>query len=877
MNYYSHIQSERLRAASRYFIGRDAEIAAITDYLDRADLAPVCLIHGMAGYGKTELALKMAESLGSRFRRQILVEIGSEPNDLHGKIAILQRVISMLTACAMPLSDDLDALQQQYCGLLENENVLVVADNVQYRSQLHILRPPAGCALLVTSRDSLPNEHGANASVELGMLSPDQAMRLVLNIHQPIGAQAEQLAKLCDYQPLALIIVARGLRKTPAQAIGVYLERLRAHKQRLERLRLQPEGGAWADSDSHSGIAAAINLSYQLLSPAQKRGLLQISVIVASFTRSMAQTVLGLGNYDLLESLTHCGLLVWDAERKRYTMHNLVRSFALRLLNHRESARCMKRYLEHTIAVASAVGQRVFQPYQRPQALQSLDRERPHLDMAWAWLLERATNPTYAAQLIVLASTMADIHMLRPWPREELLMRHIAWLRATRLLGDRDAEIRALIKLGQVYCLRGTHRAALETLHIACKLASQQSNYAAQVMALQFASVAWLALDDCEQAIESYQQITSNRITALRIIADPSSCSVPRSCRQTGDASVFNQLMLMRQCYRVWQNPSGELAVLVHAGALASGSGIYVAALGIYENALALVAIQGNRYIEAQIRIQRGAIYNRIGDHQAALADLEQALVIADALGSRPLQGLARIFMGQYCLLRSKYLEARNWIEQGLAISQLVKNQASEALALYFRGMLELAYDRSSRALEDVLRAEEIAHKIDNQLLLTDIHRLLAAVYCATGNISKAFTCCYRSLDTARLLQNPVAFGMGMWALGLIHQKDGALETAVRVFQLTKKLALDMDNVFLSSLVFKSLADIYLKQGQYALACEHLDQLLEYTVITGNTNDYTLTLHILVFVYRLRNQSDPALERYKRLLSAASSGENSKE
>jgi hypothetical protein len=68
------------------------------------------------------------------------------------------------------------------------------------------LLPPAGCALLITSRYTfkLPGMQ----RLDLGTLSEQEAVALLLDIAPRIGEHAPELAKLCGRLPLALRVSA---------------------------------------------------------------------------------------------------------------------------------------------------------------------------------------------------------------------------------------------------------------------------------------------------------------------------------------------------------------------------------------------------------------------------------------------------------------------------------------------------------------------------------------------------------------------------------------------------------------------------------------------------------------------------------------------
>src|SRR6185503_1196348 len=87
-----------------------------------------------------------------------------------------QTVIRAFTPEAK-LPEDLAALEPLYCSMLHGKRVLILADDAADAAQVRPLLPPAGCALLITSRMrfTLP----AMTTIALEQLSPAEAIALL--------------------------------------------------------------------------------------------------------------------------------------------------------------------------------------------------------------------------------------------------------------------------------------------------------------------------------------------------------------------------------------------------------------------------------------------------------------------------------------------------------------------------------------------------------------------------------------------------------------------------------------------------------------------------------------------------------------------------
>jgi hypothetical protein len=133
------------------------------------------------------------------------------------------------------------------------------------------LLPPAGCALLITSRHTfnLPGMYRR----DLGTLSEQEAVALLLDIAPRIGEHAPALAKLCSGLPLALRVSADLLANDDTRPVARYLEQLRA--ERLKHL---------ADPDNPDDPAASVEASLMVCATCRQ----QQRQVVSFLTRAVA-------------------------------------------------------------------------------------------------------------------------------------------------------------------------------------------------------------------------------------------------------------------------------------------------------------------------------------------------------------------------------------------------------------------------------------------------------------------------------------------------------------------------------------------------------------------------------------------------------------
>jgi hypothetical protein len=254
--------------------------------------------NGAGGIGKTELARKLVSELRAAYPdAQLFINLRGVAERPATSAEALQEFICKLEPArrATALPEAVSELRGIYLSLLSGRRALVVCDNARERSQVEPLIPPAGCALIVTSRSAiaLPGIRACH----LDRLAPDEAVRLLQSIVPHLSdAVAAQLAKLCGHFPQALRVYGNFLAERPNDPAQRYAARIAEAQARGE---LEPE------------IAAAFATSYEdLLDAAQQRHWRQPAVFVSDFDAEAAAAMWQLEGDDALETLSE---VAWRA------------------------------------------------------------------------------------------------------------------------------------------------------------------------------------------------------------------------------------------------------------------------------------------------------------------------------------------------------------------------------------------------------------------------------------------------------------------------------------------------------------------------------------------------------------------------------------
>ncbi len=335
------------------FCGRKAELQRLLDGFTPAtiDTAPrIWLIEGMAGVGKTRLALRAAHKLlgdGHCSDCQLYVDLGGHadrpPADPSAVLASFLRLLGVPSGQIPP---DLHGRAAQYRDRLYDKNALIVLDNAGTEDQIVPLLPAGPRnVVIVTSRRALAVD-GAT-TLPLQVFSPAEAQELLERMvgvkrvaAEPNNARA--VAELCGRHPLALVLTARRLQSRPGCALGDVAARLECSVDRINELATGSRRLRTVFDHSYNALSPDERQLFELLGTCPGDELTADSV--ALITRHTP-----MDTRRLLDRLVDENLLT-AATLTRYRLHPLLADYARLLIEERRSA--VQPPLPRTAAVA---------------------------------------------------------------------------------------------------------------------------------------------------------------------------------------------------------------------------------------------------------------------------------------------------------------------------------------------------------------------------------------------------------------------------------------------------------------------------------------------------------------------------------------------
>jgi tetratricopeptide (TPR) repeat protein/transcriptional regulator with XRE-family HTH domain len=679
------VAARQLPGAVADFTGRAAELQRLTQVLDatgasRPGTAVISAISGMAGVGKTALALYWAHQVAGRFPDgQLYVNLrGFDPSGT--PVTAPEAIRGFLDALGVapervPASPEAQAAR--YRSLLADRRMLIVLDNARDEQQVRLLLPAsAGTLVLVTSRSQLTGLAATDGArlLSLDVLAHSEATELLATRIGLARAAAEPaavsaIASLSACLPLAVAIAAARAATRPRLPLAALADELLNASGRLDAL----DAG-----DPAADVRAVFSWSVRQLSPSAARMFRLLGIhpgpdISGPAAASLAGTDLAgadLAGADLGRARRDLGELarahlITERAGGRYALHDLLRAYAAEQARdtggeaEREAA--AGRVLDHYLQTA-AQGARQLNPSHEPVVLVTPRPgviPEPPADhrQALTWFTEE--HQVLLAAITLAAQSGFDVHAWQlPWALAPFLQTRGHWQEWV-----------------------ATQRTALDA---ATRLGAED----AQAVCTRLLAVAHSELGDYAE---------SARLFAVSL---------------TLYARLGNRL--------------GEAKVQFNLAALAEGQGRYADMLAHAEQALRLYQAIGDRASEATALNNVGWTHGLLGDYEQARAFCRQALALCTEVGHHWLEGYVWDSLGYAEHHLGNLGEAAACYQRALSLHREAGDRFTEAHALTHLGETRQAAGNLAQAREAWEQALVIFEDLRNHDAAGKVRAMLA-------------------------------------------------------------------------------------------------------------------------------------------------------
>ncbi|WP_433167137.1 BTAD domain-containing putative transcriptional regulator [Kribbella sp. CA-247076] len=340
------------------FVGRADVRRTFRDDLTRP--SRLLLVTGMAGVGKTTLALQCAHDLADHFPDGQLFANLRGFDATAAPTAPLDALQDMLFGLGVPaqgLPDSLDARSALLRTLLADRRMLIVLDNAHDYQQVEPLLPGAGRHLVViTSRNSLPALVAFNQAtpIELEPFDDDEVAeffaRRLADRHTADDREALiQLGQACGGLPLALAIVSARAVANPRFPLDLFVREFVNSDLRLPALAADGSGLDLSAVFSWSarGLSEDALHAFAVLSCHPGPSIsVAASISLTGFDAGTTRAVLA--------ELTAASVLR-QLSPTAYAFHDLVREYALGLLGERRTDASTRLISHYVRSLANAI------------------------------------------------------------------------------------------------------------------------------------------------------------------------------------------------------------------------------------------------------------------------------------------------------------------------------------------------------------------------------------------------------------------------------------------------------------------------------------------------------------------------------------------
>jgi tetratricopeptide (TPR) repeat protein len=789
-----------LRQRAPEFVGRSTVSAELLGVLDpastKSEIARISGVAGLAGVGKTELALQVAHQAVSKgwFPGGVLM-VDMQGYEVESKrLTPGQALNSLLWALSVPdqhipsNTRDQERLYRAILGEFAKRDraILVIIDNASTSAQVKPLLPGVGRAI-VTSRHTLADLHGR--LIDVDVLPHDASVELFARLLrlkrgdsdtrvEEHPADARRVVEFCGGLPLAVEIIAALLAAVPFKPLSALIEELTVENTRLTALRYE-----------QLAVKTALTTSYRYLSDDQARlfRLLPVNpgpevstAAVAAMTELEEQEV-----RPLLEELTRAHLVEPGRRYDRWRMHDLVRLYAKEIGEaHTEDdgrQRALARLLEYYLVTSFNAWSHLNPAVTDPSAYGFANFQDGRV-----WLEAELPNLIASCEAAIEFVPESGILMARS------LSRYLAWrgdiderirlitlaVTTARRVGDRDLEGKAVGDLAGALVDAGRLDDAVSTCEEAVALCEANGDRQGAGMALGNKANALRGLRRFDEAMVVCQdatavfQATGHRRAEGLALSTLASIFLELGELEYGITAYREAAAILRETGD-WVHEGVTLKDL--SSALTS-AGQHELAVDACQRAVEVYRAAGDETGEANALTTLSYALQEMEHHEAAVEVARQAVRIHQTAGRRDGEAAALAGLARAVARTDDAHEAVTACREAAEAYQEAGDRHGEGYALLILGVAlhntHQLEDAAIASREAITIARETCDQRNEAAALTNLGLTLIEM----GDFAEAVTVCLAAISICREIDDVESAASALTNLGLALLKGQELD-----------------------------------------------------------------------------------------------------
>lgn len=475
--------------SSKGFVGRQSEL----DVLKQAKVSgkTAFVLHGQAGVGKTELALRFIEVMKPEFQAHVRVNmLGLEENAPAATDAMLEVIRAFDPSVRSDLN--VEAIQNLYVQFTNQSKSILLLDNAKNRAQVEPLNH-SNVFLVITSRANFNLTGGFAKEIEQMSVADARALLYSVAGEARFDGKADDFAALTGYLPMALLPLASVLAEDQTLEVDTFLKK---YADRKEVLRLaDPNRGSLR-------VAASFDLSYERLNDELKRCWRVLAVFPADFDlEAMTFVCQTQDAAEARSEFVRSHLLIYDAKTKRSRLHDLAREYAYAKLTRDELLYAKGLQAAYYGNLLTQIDSITF------ENLATFDLERTNIEAGFSFIRDKVNS--FAEICTWYTGYASDLLFLRMSPDIMQDWQQVG-LSAYTKLENRQGQAYSLNNLARALSLTGQHEEAIKNYKEALDMVRKVGN--------QKFEAAWLGnLGNVYMRLKNYHEAAKYFEQAIRV------------------------------------------------------------------------------------------------------------------------------------------------------------------------------------------------------------------------------------------------------------------------------------------------------------------------------------------------------------------------